>query len=64
MRRNLTAKQAFYLTLFLRHRVNDELFNDARHASGSAGINVFGIRFNLNDLICIANGLFSTLEKK
>jgi tetratricopeptide (TPR) repeat protein len=63
LRGNLTAKQAFYLLLFLRCHVNDTLFDGAMNAWGEAEINVLKIRFNPHYFICIANGLLSTFEK-
>jgi tetratricopeptide (TPR) repeat protein len=63
LRGNLTSKQAFYLTLFLRCLVNDKLSDDALHVLSDSKRTVWGERFNLNNLICIANGLLSTLEE-
>ena len=64
LRGNLTIEQAFYLTLFLRCRSNDKLISDVGHAFGDAGINVWGVGFNLNNLGRIAKGLLSTLERE
>ena len=64
LRRNLMAKQAFYLTLFLRCRVNDKLSNDVLHVLSDFGIGILGLKFNLTNFICTANGLLSKLKEE
>ena len=65
LRGNLTAKQAFYLTLFLRCLVKDQLSkdqlsDDVRPALSDSGITVLQVGFNLNNFTCIANSLLQT----